>query len=186
MMNYSKIAQRYSKALFDFAEEKNQIEEIKDDMLLCAKVTEENVAFKKLLKSPIIKSNKKREIVEAIFKDKIQTITLEFFKILIKKNREEFIENIVHSYILLYKKHFGIKTAYVETAIKISEIAKQKIIKLLEKETSATIEMKEIINPALIGGFRLTIEDKQFDASIQKRIKKLSTEFSKNIYIREI
>ncbi len=184
-MNYGKIAQRYSKALFDFAEEKNQIEEIKADMLLCAEVSRENVAFKQMLKSPIIRTHKKRQVVEAIFKDNVQTITLEFFKILIKNGREEFIENIVESYLSLYKKHFGIKTAYVETAVELSKSAKEKIIKILEKETSSKIEMQESINTDLIGGFRLTVEDKQFDASIQKKIKKLSKEFSKNIYIRE-
>jgi F-type H+-transporting ATPase subunit delta len=184
-MNYGKIAQRYSKALFEFAEEKNQIEEIKADMLLCAKVSKENIAFKKMLKSPVIRSHKKLQVVEAIFKSKVQTTTLEFFKILIKKGREEFIEDIALSYITLYKIHHGIKIAYIETAVELPNAAKEKIIKLLEKETSSKIEMQESINTDLIGGFRLTVEDKQFDASIQKKIKKLTKEFSKNIYIRE-
>ena len=184
-MNYSKIAQRYSKALFDFAEEKNQIEEIKADMLLCAEVSKENDAFKKMLKSPVVRSHKKLQVIEAIFQDNVQATTLEFFKILIKKNREEYIENIALYYIILYKIHFGIKTAFLEAAVELPSAAREKIIKLLEKETSAKIEMHEAINTDLIGGFRLTVEDKQFDASIQKKIKKLGKEFSKNIYIRE-
>jgi len=71
-MNYSKIAQRYSKAIFDLAIEQNLLEEIKEDMMLFSRVNKENNEYRKILKCPVVKQYKKAQIIDAIFSKKVQ------------------------------------------------------------------------------------------------------------------
>ena len=61
-----------------------------------------------------------------------------------------------------------------------------KVRKLLSEQLKAEIELEVDVKPELIGGFVLSMEDRQLDASILKKIKKLTREFNINIYERKI
>ena len=58
------------------------------------------------------------------------------------------------------------------------------IRKEIEEKLSSKIDLQLFVNPKLLGGFSLTVEGKQFDASFSKQITKLKKEFNKNIYER--
>ena len=63
----SRAASRYVKSLLGLAVEKNVLEAVHSDMLMFSKVVEENRPFELMLKNPIIKHEKKRDILEKVF-----------------------------------------------------------------------------------------------------------------------
>ncbi len=152
--------------------------------MLFALIHQENKDFRTLLKSQIIRTDKKNQILESVFKDKVNELTMSFISLLIKKRREFFINNIAISFNEKYKEHIGIKTAFIETPIEITEEIREKVIRILEKETNSKIELIEKINTKLIGGFSLRVGDKHFDASLYRKIQQLNREFGKNIYLK--
>ena len=176
------IAIRYAKALFDFSIEKNILEKAFHDMSLVFNVSKENKSFRQLLANPIIKTNKKQNIIKEIFQKHIHEITIRFLLIITNKRRDIYIESIAEQFIKLYKEHKNIKTVHLQTAIEIDEKIRKSIIKILEEETKSEIELIEDVKKELIGGFILNVDDSQFDASIRNKISKLSQDFNVNIY----
>ena len=69
-MKESRIAIRYAKALFDLSLEKDNVEEINDDMLLVRDVCKENRDFSLLLSNPVVRTDKKLSVIKAIFRSK--------------------------------------------------------------------------------------------------------------------
>ena len=67
----SRAASRYVKSLLSLAVEKECLEAVHGDMLCFRKVVEENRAFELMLRNPIIKHEKKRDILEKIFRGKV-------------------------------------------------------------------------------------------------------------------
>ena len=183
-MKETRIAKRYAKALFDFSLEHKVPEKIIDDMKLIYSVCKLNKDFILLLRSPIIKSDKKQNIINEIFKKHIHKVTLTYLLIITRKGRERFIKDIAEQFIILYKKYKGIITAHLTTAEAIDLSIRNQIIGLLKKQTKADIELIEEIKKELIGGFVLLFDDNQYDASIMKQIKKLQKEFDINLYIK--
>ena len=53
---------------------------------------------------------------------------------------------------------------------------------ILEEQTHCTIILKQVVNPKLIGGFVVRVDDFLFDASLLGRINRLKSEFSHNLY----
>ena len=51
-MKGTRVALRYAKSLLSLADERNILEQVKDDMLTLASVCEENSDFRDMLKSP--------------------------------------------------------------------------------------------------------------------------------------
>jgi F-type H+-transporting ATPase subunit delta len=182
----SRVASRYVKSLLDLAVEQNALEAVHEDMLLFSKVVEENRAFALMLKNPIIKHDKKRDILIKIFKGKVHNLTLAIFDIITKKNREAVLADIAIEFHNSYNKQKGIGKATLTTAVPLDTTIRQRfeeIVKQLSQKKQ--VELVEKVNGELIGGFILNVEDQQIDASIKSKLNALKVNFSYNPYIKE-
>lgn len=183
-MKEVKIANRYAKALFDLAVEKDVLERIKNDAQLVYTVCKTNRDFILMLRSPVIKASKKLSVFKNVFEKSIHALTYEFLVIITKNKREGLIMDISEQFIEIYKKHNNIVTAMLSTAVKIDNDTRESIVNLLKKQTNAKIELAEDVNKDLMGGFVLNFDDKQYDASILRQIQNLRKEFDVNLYIK--
>ncbi len=183
-MKESRIAIRYAKALFDLSIEKENIELINEDMMLVYDVCKENKEFRLLLANPVVRKDKKIQIIHSIFEEHLQKMSLLFLDIISKAGREEFIELIAEQFTKLYKKYKGIITTTVQTVIKLDDNIKGQLLGLLEKQTESKIDLVEEIDEDLIGGFIFKYDNLEYDASIKKQIQRLKKDFESNLYIK--
>lgn len=181
-MKSTKLASRYAKALFEFASQQDQVEQVYNDLDMVKAVLKENHMLKAVIESPIIFPDKKNAIFSNIFSEKISKITYGFLSLLIKKRREPSLITICDEYTVLYNRLHNIKIAYITTAVPMSREVATELKQLLEKETQATIQLQERVDPTIIGGLIGMIDGFVFNASILSSIKKLRDEFSQNIY----
>jgi F-type H+-transporting ATPase subunit delta len=182
-MNVSLVSERYAKALFELALEKSLVDEVYRDSLLITKVCEESKDLRLLLKSPIINSGKKLTIVRDIFEKNINSLTLTYLLIMVRKNRESFIQAIAGKLVELYQAYKNILTVHFSSPVLPNEETRKQVLALMEKFTKADVELKAEIDESLIGGFVLNWEDRQYDASIRREIEDLRIAIAKiNLY----
>jgi F-type H+-transporting ATPase subunit delta len=183
-MDITIISQRYAKALFDLAQEMNILEKIYKDMLLVQSVIAETSELKRLLASPIIPPGKKSQVLRAIFEKYLDKLSFRFLQLVVKKEREAHLQNIADNFISLYKDFKNILPVKITTAQAIDAEVRQEILDLLKDAEHKTIELEESVNEDLIGGFILNMDDRQYDASLQKKISRLKKDFESNLYIK--
>ena len=82
-MNYSKVAVRYAKSLYILSQEKNLVDEIKDDMLLIEGVLKSVPDFIESISNPIAKTKIKKAIIKAVFEGKVNAFTFNFLNLII-------------------------------------------------------------------------------------------------------
>ena len=185
-MAASRAASRYVNSLLGLAVEKNALDQVHKDMQDFAKLCEENRAFTLMLRNPIIKHDKKREILEKIFKGKVHTLTMAILDIITRKNREPLLPEIAKDFHLAYNRYKGVGQASVTTAVPMDATLRAEFekmaIKLSEKKQ---VELKENVDKDMIGGFILNVGDRQIDASIKNKLKALKVKFSQNEYVKE-
>jgi F-type H+-transporting ATPase subunit delta len=179
-----KVASRYAKSLLKIAIEENSLEDLNNDMVLVNDVCINNKELTLLLQSPIIKSDKKAAIM---IDGKISQIASSFIAIIISKKREAILGDIAATFIDTYKIHKNIKTAQVTSAIPLSADQKDKVIAILMASSNTkSVDLKEIVDPSIIGGMIVKVGDKQVDESIKRKLTNLEMEFNDNHYISEI
>lgn len=186
-MSVERIATRYAKALIELADEQGKLDKVLEDVQSFNQVSK-NRDFLLMLRSPIIKESKKEKIFDLLFSSKYDELTMAFLKILLKKGREPMLAEIAEEFELLYKKLKHISSVKLTTASKLSEATVAVIRKKL-KESSATddnLELETAVNPDLIGGFVIEIEDKLYDASVAHKLNLLNKDFRDNLYISQI
>ena len=172
-MDQSAITVRYAKAFFSLAKEKNALEPIKSDMNLVLSVCKNSIDFMLLLKSPVVKTSRKTELIKLIFEKKTDNLTLNFLMLIIKNKREIHIPGICRNFLSLARKDQNIKSAVLTTATEISQNTINKVKELLAKELNAQIELQTQISEVILGGMILRIDDKQYDASVATQLQRV-------------
>jgi F-type H+-transporting ATPase subunit delta len=113
------VAQRYAKALIDLAIERNQLEEIKEDIdFIRQSISPE---FVNVLLSPVITDHKKSQIFRAVFENRLQPLTFSFFDLVFSKRREWILREIAEEFREKYRELKGIEIIEITTAVEISD-----------------------------------------------------------------
>lgn len=170
----SRVASRYAKALVDLAIEQGKLEEIHSDITSFKEVMK-NRDFELMIKSPIIKADKKGKVLDAIFGGKIDKITSKFFEIVLRKGRESALPSIADAFIEQYRNMKNVSSVTLTSATALSSEALEAIkSKLTGSDTlSNNIEFQTKVDPSLIGGFRLEFGDKLYDASVAYKLEQI-------------
>lgn len=186
-MSVQRVASRYAKSLLDLAKEQGRIDAVTDDMR-SFKTLLANRDLYLLLKSPVISTDKKKQIFKVLFEGKFNELTLAFLNILATKARESYMPEIVGEYLAQYKKLNNIATVRVTTAAPMSSAALKAIEDKLQNSGIAkgAVEISAEVDQDLIGGFVLEVEDKIYDASIQSKLEGLKRQFKGNLYISKV
>ena len=174
-MNESQISVRYAKALFQSASEKQILDQVSGDMELLAEACKLN-DFTYLLEFPSLQASQKEKLVRSMFEKHMSPISLSMILLIIANNREKYLSGIVRNFRDLYRKEKGIRSAELVTAVEVDEAAVSSIRELIRKAYDADVELSTLINKEVIGGFILTIEDMQYDASVSTNLRKLKKE----------
>ena len=184
-MSQSRITIRYAKALFQLAAKQETLDQSYNDMVLLDSVCAESKELSLLLKSPIVKTDKKLKILEEIFGSKINKVTMSFINIITTKKRESLLALIASSFIALYKAHNKIETATVISATPLEESLRVEVINFIKKHGDNDVELTEKVDPTIIGGSIIRMGDKQLDTSVSKAISELRQIFNKNLYLQD-
>ena len=185
IIRHKVLAQRYALALYEIADSSGLLEEVFEDMQLVDRVNIENPELKRVWISPIIPPSKKRNILIALLKDKINDISLTFLTLVTDKAREIILHEIVLSFIEIYGQIHNINELRIKVAAPINEENKARIIEKLKPVIKGTIELEVEVDPRLIGGFQLFFDDYLYDASLLKQLKELKKEFSENLFVTQ-
>jgi F-type H+-transporting ATPase subunit delta len=178
-MSEFKVATRYAKSLIDLAEEQNLLEAFRTDMVLFVQTLKENSTLTAVLRNPIVSPSKKTAILNAVFSGKMQPATLGFMKIMVDKMRSEILYETGKEFIEQYNQKKHIVKASVVSAVPLSENNRDEVIKLVKGAAGDGVILEEKVDPKLIGGFILTVGDRQFDTSISSTLIKLKKDFDK-------
>jgi F-type H+-transporting ATPase subunit delta len=179
-MNDSIISVRYSKALFQSALGKNILEKVNQDMLLVSEICREHEAIE-FLRSPIILPSKKIEVLHKMFGKNVEAITLSLINLLVKNGREGYLPSIARVFIHETLKYKGITKSRLTTATKVDEKVRKQIIQLVSDTFKTKVELEEVVDDGIIGGFILRVEDNYIDASIRNKLNKVKKELNRSI-----
>lgn len=160
-MNEGLIASRYAHALLSFARETHEEAGVYEGA---------------------------RTILAAIRKEIDMTASIEsapeplrkFVALVVHNNRVEYLAQMLLAYRKLYRQEYGITRAWLTTARENPGLA-ERLEKLMLTQGFTEIDFKTKVDPSLIGGFIVQVEDKRVDASIASQLKHVKRELENKI-----
>jgi F-type H+-transporting ATPase subunit delta len=187
-MQNPRLASRYAKSLLDLAVEKNNLDAALQDMQLLNSIFRQSHDFELMLRSPVIKGDKKLSVINAVLAGyKINAMTSAFITLLVNKGRESNLPEVAEAFITQYNTLKNIRSVKLTTAVAIDESIKKGIeAKIKSYMPQDSVALKTEVDSSLIGGFVLEVEDKLFDASVKKSLNDIRTSIVDHSYETKI
>ena len=186
-MQNPRLAIRYAKSLIDLAQEQNKLEEVYTDMKLLHTLCTSSPEFANVLKSPIIKEDKKNQIIESVTTGRIGALTSSFIRLLGNKSRESNLPEIIEAFIEQYNAVKGIHKVKLTTAVELSDSMKQQFINRIKAaENVKDIQLETVVDESIVGGFILEMEGRLADGSIRRDLQDVQKQFLNNDYIQKL
>lgn len=179
-MNQSKISVRYAKAFFEFAKEKGILENVIADVKLLIKSLGEIPELAEVFQNPIVKPSGKKAFVSSLLKGKVSEETIDFLNLEIENGREMYTQDILRNMLTIYRKEQGITAVTLTSATPLSKEQENSVADLVKKTRNTEVELQTKVDPSLMGGFILRVEDQQYDASVSSRLKQIKKELIAN------
>ncbi|MBU5676596.1 F0F1 ATP synthase subunit delta [Alkaliphilus sp. MSJ-5] len=172
------VSKRYASALFEIAFEEQVYEKVKDELSFILDCFKSEPQLYRILKSPLISADEKKDIVSNIFKDRVSQEVFNFLRIIVDKGREGYIESMVREYIALAD---AVKNKVDAVAITAIPMDKQDLLKLqvnLSMSSGKNIQLQNQVDPTIIGGVLVKIGDKVIDGTVKSRLANMQEQLS--------
>ena len=178
-MSQHRVTSRYAKSLITLAQEQGVLEEVYADVRSFTEICQNNRDFTLMLKNPVIRKEKKHQIIKTLFSGRVNKVTYAFYEIMLRKNREKYLPETAIEFKNQYNVLNEIGMAKVTTVFPLDQSLRDEFKRLVKEFTgNKEVELEETIDKALVGGFVLTLGDRQMDESLKGKLKELELKFS--------
>lgn len=186
-MSNPRAASRYAKALVDLSIERNILDRVKADMELVGTSISESREFRNFLASPVIKPAQKKTALKAIFSASVSNETALFLALLVSHGREGLTAEVIKHFTKMYLKAKGITRAQLTISIPLPDELRERFrTAVRQMSTEGEVLLEENVNPEIIGGFVLRVNDNQIDTSVSGQLRKLQQQYKDNPYMAEL
>ena len=174
------VSTTYGDALFELALEEETLGAMLEEVQTVKGIFQAEKELLRLLDHPQMDKNEKIKLVENIFKGRCSEHMTGFLVLVIEKGRQKDLISIFDYFIHKAKEYEGIGTAYVSSAVPLSEEQKEAVKeRLLTLTRYNSFEMEYQVKPELIGGLVIRIEDRVIDSSIRTQLFEMKKSLTK-------
>ncbi len=172
-MDSGMISVRYAKALLACAKELGEERTLFDTMSVLSDSFEQCPELTIVLKNPTLSAAQKKQLAVAAAGGTSNALFGHLLDLLLKNGREEQLRRVALGYCDLYQADSKICVGRVTTAKPIDEATSARIRNFLAKRSGRTVELKTRVNPNLLGGFLLDVDDERLDASVVGQLRRI-------------
>jgi F-type H+-transporting ATPase subunit delta len=172
------VIKRYATALFDIATEENKMQQYELEVQTIVKALGDEPDFTGILQNQKITLDEKLKVIEKVFASQVSASIVGLMALVVKKGRQQFLIQILQTFLELVKKQKGILKASVTSAVELKAEQIEKIKSQLENGTKSQVEMETVVDPSIIAGLVIRVGDKVVDASVQGKMQALKKQLT--------
>lgn len=175
-MNQGLIPARYAKALYEFASENSLDTQVFECMSRLCEAFASEPALNKTMSNPFVSRKDKSSLIVTACNPSEQSAKVidSFIRLLVENNRLDMVREIALAYLGIYRKEHDIRLVSVSSAAPMEAAEEQRLKELIKRHLGAAeMEYRHSVDPELIGGFTVSIDNERLDASVANELKQL-------------
>jgi len=172
MIESRSLVRRYARALYQIAEERNQVQRFSEDLALVRQLMEQEELSEFFL-HPSARREDKKEKVDKFLAPIIDRMVRNLLCLLIDRGRESILPNLQEEFDLIADEAAGVARAELETVCDLSDDEVTRLRRQLEEITGKTLNIYQRLNPDILGGIRVRVGSTMIDGSVAAKLKAL-------------
>jgi F-type H+-transporting ATPase subunit delta len=175
VITFGEVAVQYAKALYQVVHENGNDQKVLKDMRELGRAFESLGDGFKALSSPLLSSEEKsKTVLEAIEGKGLAEEVVTLVKILLQKNRTEYLREVIAAYVEQSDSANGVLRGSVESPTELSPSERTSIEDLISDVTKKKVILEYKTTPQLIGGLFAKVGSYTFDDSIDTQLHLIS------------
>ena len=168
------VSDRYASALYELAAEKKLVDSVLNDLSNLKNIMKDNKELSLVVKSPLISSSDKQNIIETLLKKiNANELTNTFIKVIEKNKRFSNLASIITQFININSQKRGDVIADITSADELNDDQKNNITNQLKSILGDKLSLSFDVDKNIMGGLIVKVGSKMIDTSLANKINKL-------------
>ncbi len=167
------VAQVYGRAMHDLAVSTGAADALAEELAELAGHVADNPEIGNFFATPLVDVQDRAKTLEKLFRGKASDLLVDSLQVINRKGRLDLLGAIAEVYHLRHQEHLGQVDVQVATAVPLGSAQRDKLAAVLKQHSGRQPRLIERIDPSLIGGMVLKIDDEKIDASVIHEIGRL-------------
>lgn len=166
----SRIARRYAEALGMLAQERGLIDRVERDLENVREFFVANPDVRRLWEDRRVPGERKEALVKAAFGVNLAKETLHFLYLLVRKQRETYLDEIIDAYIAYANRLRGIVEVDITSARELDAELERRLTEGLQKAFGVVVRLRTEVDAEILGGVKAQVGDLLIDGSALGRL----------------
>ena len=171
-------SRRYAQAIFQLAQESNDVEKWLDDLTVLAAAVGDKL-FASFMDSPQVETEKKSTVIGELFDKEVGGLAVNLMCLLASINAVKNLPSITDSFQELVDEERGIERCEIVSAVGLTEEQRKRISKGISELVGKEITVETRVDEEILGGFVARVGDRLIDGSLKTRFEDMKRELVK-------
>lgn len=173
MAKETRVARRYAAALFTVALQEDTVDAIARDLDIVEGFVRGVPYLRAVIMQPLITEERKRKVLSDAFGERITATTLNFLYLMVRKRREDVLDETIAEFRRLADEHANRVVAFVSSAVPLTEQELSAISRALTQRTGKNVQVAANVDDTMLGGVRVRIGDEVIDGGLRTQLERL-------------
>jgi len=173
------IAQVYARALFEVAQEKGDLDEVREQLGQFADALEESRELQTYFFSPYFSTEEKKDGLHKAVTGASEPV-MNFLELLVEKHRMPAVFRIRREIDALWREENKLLPVQLTSAIALDDDTVQNLGRTIGERTGRKVDVTATVNPDILGGIVLRVGNSILDASIRNRLESLRKQVARS------
>jgi len=165
------VSRVYADALYRSAEKENLVEPILGELEgVVRDIFDRDGGLELFFSSAAIGRDRKGEVIRSAFEGRVSGVLRQFFDVLNEHDRLDMLRPIAAAYRTLYDKKTHRVVVHVISAVPLTDDEKARVVTQLKTVSHLEPILQENVDPDILGGIIIRIQDWVYDASVRSRL----------------
>jgi F-type H+-transporting ATPase subunit delta len=161
----------YAQAMFAVAEAEGALDDVEEELFRFARALEQEHELRDALTDPGLPGDRKRAVLADVLGERANPVTINLLGFVIDQGRARDLGAIVDELVALAAERRQAAVAEVRTAVPLDAAHRDRLTEALERATGKKIELRVVVDPAVVGGVVARVGDQVIDGSVRRRLE---------------
>lgn len=166
----TKFGSVYGEGLYELCAEEKIERDVLGELRELKTIFRQNPEFPRLLSNMSLSKEERVGIADDALRDQVHPYVLNFLKILVERGAVTAFDECEAAYAEFYNRDHQVTVADVTVARPLSEKQREELLHKLKAMSGKDVEIREKIDPAVMGGVLLTMDGKRYDNTVRQRL----------------
>jgi F-type H+-transporting ATPase subunit delta len=165
----------YARALFEIAQAEGNIDTVENELFRMARAFESNEQLRSTLTDTTIPADRRQSVIEQLLGGKASNTTTQLVSLVVGSGRSRDLPAIIDTLVKRASSEKKLEVAEVRSAVELTDDQQKRLAAALTKATGKQVNLKVVVDPAVMGGLVATVGDEVIDDTVRTRLEQLKS-----------